>query len=79
VPSVTLSPRAGMVTDVGIEGRSPQVGVVVLGVEREGRRGQLCACSGLPARTSAASPSASLSVGCGWISWATSSGSASQL
>src|SRR5215208_2854643 len=74
VPSVTLSPRAGMVTDVGI-------GAVLLlawgggGVEND----QPCTCRGLPASARWASPSASLCVGCGWMRLATSSASASQL
>ncbi len=74
VPSVTLSPRAGMVTDVGIAGSAPSgVG------ERDERVDQPCTCRGLPARARWASPSASLCVGCGWMRLATSSASASQL
>ena len=40
---------------------------------------QSCTCSGLPASSRCASPIASDWVGCGWISWATSLGNASQL
>ena len=80
VPSVTLSPRRGMVTETGmLSGSSSLVQgrTVKAGCERGGA--QSCTCSGLPASSRCASPIASDWVGCGWISWATSLGSASQL
>ncbi len=59
VPSVTLSPRAGIVTET------------VMRVDSSLR--QPWVCSGLPASARCASPTASDWVGCGWISEATSS------
>jgi hypothetical protein len=54
VPSVTLSPSRGMVTDTGIC-------IDSFGGSVMGR--QACACSGLPASARWASPSASVCVG----------------
>src|SRR3954451_15654693 len=74
VPSGTLSPRAGMVTDVGIE-----AGLLLVLGDGGGGAGdadQPCTCSGLPARARWASPSASLCVGCGWMRLPTSAGPA---
>ena len=70
VPSVTLSPSAGMVTEVDIV-LSFSFGCG--GRDAVGRR-QPWACRGLPASARCASPTASVWVGWAWISWATSSG-----
>ena len=76
VPSVTLSPRAGIWTVKAMAGRcSSSCGVTAVG----GRRAQLWVCSGLPARARWASPNASFWVGWAWTSAATSSACASQL
>ena len=76
VPSVTLSPSRGMVTDTGICTDSFVDGRGLSGGRYEA---QAWACSGLPASARCASPSASLWVGWAWTSWATSAGYASQL
>ena len=63
VPSVTLSPSWGMDTETDMASLAPY--------EWKWR--------GLPASARAASPIISDCVGCGWMSWATSAGTASQL
>src|SRR2546422_238121 len=63
VPSTTVSPSCGMVTEVATE-QPPSIHIV---------------WRGLPASDRKASPIPSDSVGCGWISRATSAGHASQL
>ncbi len=70
VPSVTLSPSWGIVTETGMRVRSSVVGSA---------GGQPWTCRGLPARARWASPRASDWVGCAWIRVATSSAYASQL
>ncbi len=78
VPSVTLSPSAGRVTETAMVSVAPN-GLRKSVSSRSSTEGQSCACSGLPARARWASPSASFCVGWAWMSWATSAGSASQL
>ena len=73
VPSVTLSPSWGIDTETDIAFRNS----FVLSTWRPGDYS--CTCSGFPASARCASPIASDWVGCGWMSWATSSGTASQL
>ena len=84
VPSVTLSPRAGIWTVKAMAGRcscsraGDDAGSGVR-LDCAGEAGQLCEWRGLPARARWASPNASFWVGCAWIRAATSSASASQL
>ena len=78
VPSVTLSPSCGMDTETDIAFRDSFVRRSYAG--RPGAAyGHAWKCSGLPASARCASPIASDWVGCGWMSWATSAGTASQL
>ncbi len=84
VPSVTLSPSWGIVTEtaMALRGSFGWCGAgAVLGLAGYGviLSGQPCACSGLPARAMCASPIASERVGWAWMSEATSSACASQL
>ena len=69
VPSVTLSPSAGRVTEVDMY---ELLNVRFLCVAHPSRN-QSGAWRGLPARAMAASPSASFWVGCACTNWATSS------
>ena len=77
VPSVTLSPSWGIVTETGMRSTPRVAGEWGRG---DGRwADQPWACNGLPASTRCASPTASDIVGCGWMRAATSSAYASQL
>ena len=72
VPSVTLSPSAGIWTE-----NAMALGAPYFYADRGS--GQEWLCSGLPASARNASPNASFWVGWAWISAATSSAWASQL
>ena len=85
VPSVTLSPSWGMDTETDMASRDSFVvrhlrcGLSWQGGARPPGLGYACTWSGFPASARCASPIASDWVGCGWMSCATSIGSASQL
>ena len=80
VPSETLSPSAGSVTETAMVSATPIKSCVREVLETGGGgRDQSCACSGLPASARCASPRASDWVGWAWMSCATSAGRASQL
>ncbi len=79
VPSVTLSPSAGRVTETAMVSVAPNELRKSVSSRPCGPKAQSWECSGLPASARWASPSASFCVGWAWMSWATSAGSASQL